>query len=72
MLLKTNVYAPELYPRKKSRLVKRHEAQMAGTLGVDPAIIADQLGLQVRTVCSIQRKLGLRQCVPVNPPRRGR
>lgn len=33
-------------------------------MNVATAIIADNLGLQERTVIMIQRKLGLRKCVP--------
>jgi hypothetical protein len=54
------VRAPDLFHPKKSNLVQRYAKAMEDTQGVDPAVIADSLGLQVRTVCRIQRKLGLR------------
>jgi hypothetical protein len=60
------VHAPDLFSPKKSNLVRRYATAMEGTQGVDPAIVAEELGLQVRTVCKIQRKLGLRKCKAVN------
>ena len=60
------VRGPDLFHPKKSNLFRRYAKAMEGTQGVDPAIVADSLGLQVRTVCRIQRKLGLRKCKPVN------
>jgi hypothetical protein len=68
-MLIEKVRAPDLFHPKKSNLVQRYAKAMEDTQGVDPTIIADQLGLQVRTVCRIQRKLGLRKCKAVNPPR---
>jgi len=57
-----NIIAPELYRKKNSDLVRKYAEQLRGTGGIDPKILADQLGLQVRTVCMIQRKLGERAC----------
>ncbi len=56
------IHAPELYAPKHNWLVARHRRAIEAARGVDPAIIADDLGLSIRTVMMIQLKLGLRKC----------
>jgi hypothetical protein len=58
------VVAPELYPLKQSRMVRKYGAAIREAAGVDPAMIADSLGIKPITVVTIQRKLGLRACRP--------
>ena len=58
------VYAPELFERKydKYHPWKRRDAYFRATAGVDPAILAAELGVSERFVRTRQRKLGLRKC----------
>lgn len=64
------VYAPELWEPKKSRQTRKHEDELRDTKGIDPEILSADLGLQVRTICTIQRKLGIRACTDPNARRR--
>lgn len=41
---------------------RRWERQIRERIGIDAALIADELGLSERTVVMLQRKLGLRLC----------
>jgi hypothetical protein len=43
-------------------LRRRHEKRIRELTGICAASIADELGLQERTVVMLQRKLGLRSC----------
>lgn len=43
-------------------MTKRWGAAIRERHGISAALIADELGLQERTVIMIQRKLGLRPC----------
>ncbi len=56
------VHAPDLVIPKLAPHIKRLESYLRENVGVDPAIIADELGLQEFTVRTMQRKLGLRNC----------
>lgn len=49
---------------RKNPMVCKYETRVRELHGVSAAAIADELGLQERTVCMIQRKLGLRACRP--------
>jgi hypothetical protein len=51
------------------RLVAKYGNQLKGQQGIDPAIIAYNLGLHEVTVQTLQRKMGLRKCKTV--PRKG-
>jgi hypothetical protein len=58
----TSIRAPDLIPLRPNWLVRRHERVVRSyPSGIDPAIIADDLGLTTRTVIMIQMKLGLRR-----------
>jgi hypothetical protein len=50
------------YPERKNWMVRKHGARVRELHGVSAKSIADELGLQERTVTMIQRKLGLRAC----------
>ena len=58
----TNVRAPELYEPKVAKRHRRHEAYLRAHQGVDPAIMAIELGISEVSVRTAQRKLGLRGC----------
>jgi len=56
----STIHAPDFYePRKKWRTKKRDEF-LRENVGIDPAILADGLGVSERFVISYQRKLGVR------------
>lgn len=55
----TNVYAPELYPRRKCWPHPRHELHIKSNPTVDPALIAADLDISEGYVRMIKRKLGL-------------
>lgn len=56
-----NIVAPGLYPEKRPRMYTRErDVFLRESKGVDPAILADALGLTERFVISYQRKLGIR------------
>jgi hypothetical protein len=58
-----SVWAPELWPRRSPYDRQRvHDDAIRAAGGVDPAIIADQLGVTETFVRRRQRKLGLRKC----------
>jgi hypothetical protein len=58
-----SVWAPELWPRRSPYDRQRvHDDAIRAARGVDPAIIADQLGVTETFVRRRQRKLGLRNC----------
>ena len=59
----TKVHAPELYEPKVPRRYRIHEAYLRANRGVDPSMLAADLGLQETTVRIAQRNLGLRSCV---------
>jgi len=58
----TSVRAPELFARKGSRTQTKHDALLRERVGIDPAIIAAELGITERFIRIRQRKLGLRKC----------
>lgn len=58
----TAVRAPDLVPVRHNWLVRKYADRLRTyPRGLDPAIIADDLGLQPRTVMMMQLKLGLRR-----------
>jgi hypothetical protein len=44
------------------QLRRKYERQLRERVGIDPALIAAELGLKERTVVRLQVKLGLRGC----------
>ncbi len=58
----TPVHAPELFEPRIAKRHRRHEAYLRAHLGVDPAILAAELGISEVSVRTAQRKLGLRGC----------
>lgn len=60
--MSATVRAPDLYPEKKSRFVKRYEKRVRELTAIklDVALIALDVGISEYSVCLIQRKLGLR------------
>ncbi len=62
-MMKGRITCADFFRPHPNKVVLKHqdEIRKAG-YGVDPAIIAHKLGLQIRTVEMVQRKLGLRKC----------
>lgn len=61
------VHAPDLFPlktRRKTGFTPERDAYLRAHPNVDPAILADALGLTEGFVVMYQRKLGIRKCVP--------
>ncbi len=56
------VHAPELWEPRLPRRYAIHAQFIRDNHGVDPAMLAADLGIQEMTVRTIQRKLGLRGC----------
>lgn len=56
------VRAPELYTPRMWINIRKHRKAVTEAVGIDPAIVAAQLGIKPNTVLMIQRKLGLRKC----------
>ena len=53
----------DLPPDPRGGLLRRkYEQRIRDRVGIDPAVIAMELGLQERTVVRLQVKLGLRGC----------
>ena len=57
----STVYAPELVVPKLAKKFAKLETFMRANIGVDPDIIAHDLGITPRFVIACQRKLGLRK-----------
>jgi hypothetical protein len=57
-----SVRAPELFARKEPVTRTKHDALLRERAGIDPAIIAAELGVTERFIWIRQRKLGLRKC----------
>ena len=57
----TDIYCHGLYPRRRprNRTIER-EAYLRENVGIDPAILAADLGIQTSWVLAWQRKLGIR------------
>jgi len=52
-----------LYPRKRPPMyTKERDAYLRENVGIDPAVLAEALGLHVRSIYRYQRRLGLRKC----------
>jgi hypothetical protein len=59
---RARVHAPELFARRPLIQQTKHDAALRAAIGVDPAILAADLGVSERFVLRRQRKLGLRPC----------
>jgi len=57
------VRAPDLFPQRQRHPNPQRDAYLRAHPLIDPAILADALGITERTVRHRQRKLGLRLCV---------
>jgi len=57
-----SVRAPDLFERRAPIQQTKHDAALRAAIGVDPAILAADLGVSERFVLRRQRKLGLRSC----------
>ncbi len=55
-----SVRAPELFERRLPIQQTKHDAALRAAVGIDPAILAADLGVSERFVMRRQRKLGLR------------
>ena len=55
------VIAPELYEPKLRYRTKKRDNELRERADIDPAIIAEELGLTERYVLMYQRKLGMRE-----------
>ena len=52
-----------LYPRKRPPMyTAARDAFLRENIGIDPAILADALGLRIISIHRYQRRLGLRIC----------
>lgn len=58
-----------LLPRKRNKRLKEKDDYIRQNRGIEPAMLADDLGVTERFVVQRQRKLGLRLCC--NTPRKG-
>ncbi len=57
-----NVIAPDLYIRKRhSRYTPERDAFLRDNANVDPAMLADSMGVTERWIINYQRKLGIRK-----------
>lgn len=64
------VVSPEVHPKRKPKMYTRErEKFLREHADVDPAMLADSLGVSERFVISYQRKLGIRPLTG-NPPRK--
>ena len=66
----STIHCPDFYEPKKKWRTKERDEFIRENIGIDPAILADGLGLSERFVISYQRKLGLR-ALTGNAPRKG-
>jgi hypothetical protein len=63
------VFAPELFEPRKQYRSKQRDAYFRENQGIDPTILADELGWTEMFVRRYQRKLRLRGCI--QNPRKG-
>ena len=66
----STIHCPDFYEPKKKWRTKKRDEFIRENVGIDPAILANGLGLSERFVISYQRKLGLR-ALTGNAPRKG-
>jgi hypothetical protein len=66
----STIHCPDFNEPKKKWRTKKRDEFIGENVGIDPAILADGLGLSERFVISYQRKLGLR-ALTGNAPRKG-
>jgi hypothetical protein len=66
----STIHAPDFYEPRKNWRTKKRDEFLRENVGIDPAILADGLGVSERFVISYQRKLGIRRLTG-NPPRKG-
>lgn len=58
------IFALDLFPlKRRPGFTRERDEFLRENHGVDPAILADSLGVIERFVIGYQRKLGLRKCV---------
>ncbi len=55
-----NIFAPDLFQRRRNPKLKEHDAYILQNRGICPAILAADLDVTERFVVSRQRKLGVR------------
>ena len=60
--MSVKVHAPEFWVPKALGLTQKRQAILRENFGVDPAILAIELGVKESTVRKWQRRLGLRRC----------
>jgi hypothetical protein len=63
MTRQVKVHAPELWEPKPYWLTSERAAFLRSHAGVDPALLAEELGVKESTIRLWQRKLGLRKCL---------
>jgi hypothetical protein len=66
----STIHCPDFYEPKKKWRTKKRDEFIRENVGIDPAILANGLGLSERFVISYQRKLGVR-ALTGNAPRKG-
>jgi hypothetical protein len=60
----STIFCPELFPtRRPSGRTQARDAYLRANAGIDPAILAAEMGLSEAFVVNYQIKLGLRKCV---------
>jgi hypothetical protein len=57
------VHAPELYEPRQAYITPARKQYLLANRGVDPAMLAEDLGISEARVRLIQRKLRLRKCL---------
>jgi hypothetical protein len=55
------IHCPDFYEPKRKWRTKKRDEFIRENIGIDPAILADGLGLSERFVITYQRKLGIRK-----------
>ena len=66
----STIHAPDFYEPKKKWRTKKRDKFLRENVGIDPAILAYDLGASASFVMRYQRKLGVRPLTG-NPPRKG-
>ena len=64
-----SIRAPELYPRKQKWRTKERDEYLLQNKGIDPVLLAEDLGVSESFVLRYQRKIGVRAFTG-NPPRK--
>ena len=64
----TDVYAPDLYPKRRRKMcTPERDKYLRDNATVDPALLANDLGITERAVISYQRRLGVRRMTGGHP-----